>query len=315
MIDNTNKMPVNVLRFIHPKTNEYYYTALCDVMFRNLISKTSDTPFPISFTEGIIGEKVGNVDVNVNRDFGIDNIKDKEMVADVKMVSKKDGSRYILEMQTSSSNVLTKRFLAYIGSEYKRYLKKATDYDVLTPVTLIVILKENIPKFKDIDKYHTVWNVREEIFKDSIYDEDMTIHFIELPKYIEHKKKTNEINIWLEFLINPLGEEVQEAMRSKEELRLAVDMLNLLNSDDEVVDIALKEALDEYEKNGALKEREAIGEARGKEIGKEIGEARGKQELIKSMIANGVTIKDIAKMLKIETSEVEKMLNVSEASA
>ncbi len=56
-------------------------------------------------------------------------------------------------------------------------------------------------------------------------------------------------------------------MKTNEELRLAVDMLNLLNSDEEVASLAFKEVLEDIDRNSALAEREEIGEERGKEIG------------------------------------------------
>ena len=161
-------------------------------------------------------------------------------------------------------------------------------------------MTKNIPKFKNVKRYHSVWNGREEVFRNEVFEEDITIHVIELPKYIEHKKKTNEINIWLEYIINPLGEEVREAMRTKEELRLAVDMLNLLNSDDQVREIALKEILDDMDRNSEINDSREEGRAEGK--------AEGKAELIKEMLEHGVSMNQIAEMLNIETSEIEEML-------
>jgi len=230
---NTNQNQVNVLSLTHPETGQRYYTPECDVIFRNVISKSENTILPQKFAEGILEKEIGEVSVNENRDFDIDSVTDKEMESDVKMFSKNNNGIYIFEMQTSA------------------------------------------PK-------------------------DITIHVIELPKYIEHKKKTNEMNIWLEYIINPLGEEVREAMRTKEELRLAVDMLNLLNSDDQVREIALKEILDDMDRNSEINDSREEGRAEGK--------AEGKAELIKEMLEHGVSMNQIAEMLNIETSEIEEML-------
>lgn len=296
MAKDVKNTQVNVLSFKHPKTGKDYYTFECDVVFRNLINKSENTLLPQKFAEGVLEKKIGEVTVNMNRNLKVDSVKEKEMEADVKMVSKNDGGIYIFEMQTSAPNGITKRFSAYASNVYKNEIKKGMSYVEMPPITMVVIMTKNIPKFKNVKKYHSVWNGREEVFKNEVFEENITIHIIELPKYIEHKKKTKEVNIWLEFIINPLGKEVQEAMRTKEELRLAVDMLNLLNSDEQVREIAFREILDDVDRNSEIRD----GEERGLE--------QGQRNLIKKMIENGATIEQIAKMLKVEVDEVKEML-------
>lgn len=77
--ENVNKNPVNVLSFKHPETGQDYYTPECDVIFRNLICKTENTAMPQKFAEGILEREIGEVTVNVNRNFEVDSINDKEM--------------------------------------------------------------------------------------------------------------------------------------------------------------------------------------------------------------------------------------------
>ena len=300
MKESARKYPINVLSFEHPETGKKYFTPECDVIFRNLISKAENTTIPQKFAEGIIEKEIGGVTVNLNRDFPIDSVEDKEMEADVRMVSNKNGGIYIFEMQTSAPKDITKRFSAYVGSAYKSEIKSGMLYEKIPPLTLVIIMTKNIPKFKNVKRYHSVWNGREEVFKDVVFEEEIAIHVIELPKYIEHKKKTNEINIWLEFIINPLGEEVRNAMRTKEELRLAVDMLHLLNSDDQVRRMAFKEEFDEIDRLAEIKE------------GREEGVQAGKKDIIKKMIENGATVEQLAKMLNVEVEEIENMIIESE---
>lgn len=119
--------------------------------------------------------------------------------------------------------------------------------------------------------------------------------------------------MWLEFIINPHGKEVEKAMRTKEELRLAVDMLNLLNSDDQVREMAFKEILDDIDRNSEINDnrKRALAEGRAEGIakGKAEGKVEGKVEIIKRMIENGISIEQISEMLKMKTSEIEEMLN------
>ena len=303
LTENVNKNPINVLSFKHPETGQDYYTPECDVIFRNLISKTENTVMPQKFAEGILEKEVGEVIVNVNRNFEVDSINDKEMEADVKMISKKNGGIYIFEMQTSAPDGITKKFSAYASSAYKSIIKKGMLYQDMPSLTLVVIMTKNIPKFKNVKNYHSVWNGREEVFKDEVFEEDITIHVIELPKYIEHKKKTNEINIWLEFIINPMGKEVEEAMRTKEELRLAVDMLNLLNSDDQVREMAFKEILDDIDRNSEINDnrKRALAEGRAEGIAK--GRAEGENKL--STLINSLIDAGRNDEIQMVTSDIE----------
>ena len=308
-MENTNQNQVNVLSFEHPKTGKKFFTPECDVIFRNLISKAENTIFPQKFAEGILEKEIGEVTVNLNRDFQIDSVEDKEMEADVRMVSNKDGGIYIFEMQTSAPSDITKRFSAYASSAYKSEIKSGMRYEKIPPLTLVIIMTKNIPKFKNVKRYHSVWNGREEIFKDEVFEEEITIHVIELPKYIEHKKKTNEINIWLEFIINPTGEEVQKAMRTKEELRLAVDMLHLLNSDDQVREMAFREVFDEMDRHAEIEENKKIAIQEGRKEGRKEGRLEEKKSIIEKMIKKGYTLEQISEILEIKIEEIEKVLS------
>lgn len=134
MTENVNQNQVNVLSFRHPETGQDYFTAECDVVFRNVINKNENTIMPQKFAEGILEKEIGEVTVNMNRDFVVDSVNDKEMEADVRMVSKKDGEIYIFEMQTSAPNDITKRFSAYASSAYKSIIKKGMSYKKMPPL-------------------------------------------------------------------------------------------------------------------------------------------------------------------------------------
>ena len=75
---NINQNHVNVLSFIHPETGQRYYTPECDVIFRNVVSKSENTILPQKFAEGILEREIGEVSVNQNRDFDVDSVTDKK---------------------------------------------------------------------------------------------------------------------------------------------------------------------------------------------------------------------------------------------
>jgi len=298
------KTPINVVSFLHPETKKTFYTPESDIIFRSIFGNEGNEKITKSFIEGIIEEKIEeDIDVNVNPEYKCENVKDKQMVSDVKVKCNESRNLIILEMQNKVENFITQRFSVYTHKAYHETLKQGTKYNKLKKVTLVAILANNIPKFKDIEQYHTVWNGREKEFSEYIFDENVTIHIIELKKYIKYKKETNKINPWLEFIIQPLGKGVEEAMRSKEELRLAVDMLHLLNRDQEVVDIAFRELMADIDRNSFI----SCAEEKGMEKGMKKGMEKEKIEIAIKMLKKGMDSKVIEEITGLTEKEISQI--------
>ena len=292
-----HKYPINVISFMHPDTNEVFYTPESDIMFHSIFGRVRNAIIAKSFLERNLGYKVGKLNLDANPEFPREYISDKKMVSDVKIVDEDYNVTYILEMQNTANDGLSQRFSSYAYKQFNEGLKKNVEYSKTGKVVLIVILSNNIPKFNNIEDYHTIWNGRDKRYMEYVLNENVTIHLIELRKYIKQKEKGGEINPWLEFIIDPLGEEVKNAMRTAEEFKLAVDMLNLLNSDAEVRDYAFKQKLAELDYNTAMGESERHGEK------------KGQRELIKKMIQNGATKEKIAEFLNIDVAEIDALIN------
>ena len=92
----------------------------------------------------------------------------------------------------------------------------------------------------------------------------LEIHIIELKKYQQHKNKTGKIDPWLEFLINPYGKEVLNMARTYEELRAAVDQLNMLEADEEVRELADAEMFARLDRNSQIAEERSEARAERK---------------------------------------------------
>ena len=90
-------------------------------------------------------------------------------------------------------------------------------------------------------------------------------------------------------------------MRTAEEFRLAVDLLNLLNSDDEVRDFAFKEKLAELDFNSAIDESETRGEKQGERNGIRIS--------VKKMLKSGMKLEKIAEILEMKKEDLQSILD------
>ena len=132
---------------------------------------------------------------------------------------------------------------------------------------------------------------------------------------MKQKKKTNNVEPWIEFLINPLSKEVENMARSKEELREAVEMLKKLNADDEVRKIAEAEERERLDRNTELYLAKEEGLTEGKSIGLKEGRASGlaegkaetKIEIAKQMLKSGEKLDLVMKYTGLSKEEIEKL--------
>ena len=235
----------------------------------------------------------------------------KLCILDVKAKTK-SGINYNIEMQNTSSKYLPKRILAYWSKMYTADLKKGGEYKNLNKSVAIMILNDKISLFKDLNKYQTKWNIREEDYKDIILTEDIEIRIVELKKYIEMKKqKKVKQNIWLDFLIEPKGREVLKAMKSNERIREAVDAWETATMDEQIRDLALRIQFAEMDRNSDLdcarEEGYDAGMKSGVKRGIEQGIEQEKLQNAKKMLEEHIPIEIVIKITGLTKEEIEKL--------
>ena len=82
---------------------------------------------------------------------------------------------------------------------------------------------------KEIEKYITKWNIREEEYQKIILTDVMEIYIIELPKFERYQEKTDKkLNSWVKFIENP--EEVD--MKENKEVGKARKVLEEISQDE-----------------------------------------------------------------------------------
>ena len=244
--------PINVTHFKNELTGKEFYTPESDIIFKCIFGRPGNEAITKAFLESILKHEVEEFTLEANPNFIKEHANAKGMIADVKAVGLESKNKYLLEMQTTAHRYLPRRFTVYSHNSHSEDLKKSDDYNLLRKVVTVVVLSKNLPQYRKIKEYHTIWSGREKRFTEYELDEDVTIHLIELQKYIKNKKKTNEVNPWLEFFINPLGEEVRKAMKNNKELESAVNELDFLNSDETVREIALFQKLAELDRRAEI---------------------------------------------------------------
>ena len=93
-----------------------------------------------------------------------------------------------VEMQVVKNDNMEKRIMFYWSKLYSQEIHKGEDYDVLNRTIVILIANFQLYKLKEIPKYHTKWQIREEKYRKIILTDTLEIHIIELPKL---KKQLN----------------------------------------------------------------------------------------------------------------------------
>ena len=159
---------------------------------------------------------------------------------------------------------IEKRLLFYWSKLYTKNINKGQDYNSLCKTIVILIANFELDKLKNIPKFHTKWQIREEEYKNVILTELLEICIIELPKINKiQQKDANEIRAWLSFLENPEKMEMEGMSKeNKEAIKEAKDVLKEISSDEReryLADLRLKyimdqKAIEEYGYDHGLEE-------------------------------------------------------------
>ena len=265
------------------KNQKPKYGPMYDVIFKCLFGNKENEKITKSFLESVIGDKIESITTDCKLELKRESVKDKKMEADV--IAKDNQLRkYIIEMQRRAYDYLPNRFIGYLARTYIADIKVKEDYNTLKRTVMVIIMEENFKKIEHIKKYHTIWHMREKDYPQKILSKNLEIHILELEKYKAQKKKTGKKDPWLEFFLNPYGEEVLKMARTYEELRAAVEQLNMLEADEEVRNLADAEAWARYDRmqqdrelrEKAIAEGLAEGKAKGLAEGRAEGLAEGK---------------------------------------
>ena len=103
-------------------------------------------------------------------------------------------------------------------------------------------------------------------------------------------------------------------MRTEEELRKAVELLKILNSDEEVHTIAEAEVYAEMDRRSELNFVRQQGEKRGERRGEKIGEKRAIEQIANNLLNKGMSTEDIIQITKIDEKLLKKIISKNNLS-
>ena len=249
-----------------------------DIVFKMFFGKKGNEKYLISFLESILNTKIKEIEVLQEVTLGQIVKEGKAGRIDIKATIDKEKIVNI-EMQIKDKYDMKKR-TAYYGSRLMaEQLKKGEIYEEIKPVILINILDYNM---LEVPEYHTKTVTVAEKHREYEVIDEITYHFIELPKFRKSKPElANELECWLA-LIDSKSRRLIEMAKEKSKI--------IEEADKEVEEILSDEAIREINyyhekwerddastKAYAYKKGEQAGEKKGEKRGREIGAKEGEK--------------------------------------
>ena len=297
-----NRKEVRPIKLLNIKT---------DYVFKRVFGYKGNEQITKNFLSCILGQKVSDIELEKNPILEKDLIDDKVGILDIKAEINKN-TNVDIEMQIIDKKNSAKRILFYCAKLFIRSLKSGKDYNSLKKTISILIADYELDELKEVRKYLTKWNIREEDYSKIILTDAMEIYIIEIGKFKKYQgtKRYKELDSWIKFIENP---EVIDM--SNKEIVMAKKVLDEISQDEHeryLAEMREKYILDQNATEAAgydkgLKEGHKKGIEEGIKEGHKKGVEEGKKEIAKKMLEEKLDIEFIEKITNISKEELKKM--------
>ena len=271
-----------------------------DYVFRRIFGQKGNEDITRGFLKAVTKVEYNNIDLEDTPILERDLIENKMGILDVKVVANKENNIDI-EMQVTKSEYIAERILWYWSKLYAGSIEKGEGYNSTKKAICILIADFKLEKLKEIEKYHTKWNIREEEYKNIILTDRLELHIIELEKLERRNNKSKEeeeLLNWCKFIKFP--EKVEESIIMKnEEIKKAKEQLDKISQDKKERRLAeLREK--------AIKDEMAIRDS-GYNEGRKEGLKEGIKKTAKNMLEMKIDKEIILKVTGLTMDEIENM--------
>ena len=269
-----------------------------DLVFQELFGKQKNKDITAHLLSLILNRKIKNIDLDVNKRMLGNRKNSKTGRLDIR-AKFNDGEDCNIELQVEPYPYMEKRMLEYWGSMYDAKINSGDSYKVLKPTISILIADYQITNLKHISKYHTIWNLREKDFSDTILTNDIEMHILEIPKINDNEMLKDELVQWLRFIKEPENKEVEKFMEENKYLKQARKELEHLSGDPDFKRLLESRA-------GFLRDVDAKMEV-AEEKGREEGKKQTQIEVAKKMKEENMDIEQISKITNLTIKEITEL--------
>ena len=269
-----------------------------DYVFKRIFGRKGNEDITRGFLKAVTKVEYNNIDLEDTPILESGLIENKMGILDVKVVASKENN---IEMQVTKSEYIAERILWYWSKLYAWSIEKGEGYNSTKKAICILIADFKLEKLKEIEKYHTKWNIREEEYKNIILTDRLELHIIELEKLERRNNKSKEeeeLLNWCKFIKFP--EKVEESIIMKnEEIKKAKEQLDKISQDKKERRLAeLREK--------AIKDEMAIRDSWYNE-GRKEGLKEGIKKTAKNMLEMKIDKEIILKVTGLTMDEIENM--------
>jgi predicted transposase/invertase (TIGR01784 family) len=262
-----------------------------DIAFRKIFGDENKKEVLISFLNAILmlenEHKISGIEILTPYQLP-DLVGGKVTIVDVK-AKDQTGKQYIIEMQIAEMDGFDKRVLYYASKSYSSQIDRGELYEKLNPTFFIGILEFIITQNADYISRHKITDIQtgEHLLK------DIEFNFIELPKFTKQESEINSIvDQWIYFIKNAESLAVIPETVQDEGLKTAYHSADKHNW--------TKRELEEYDKV-FIREQDDRGRL-------SFAEKKGKREMAKQMLADGMPVESVAKYSGFSVEELNKIL-------
>ena len=268
-----------------------------DYTFKRVFGYTGNEEITKGLLNAILKEEVTEVNLNCNTILERDLYDDKLGILDIR--AKVNNAVDInIEMQLVDEKNIEKRILFYLSKMYTQNLKQSHNYSELNKCISILFIDFELDKLKEIPKYLTKWNIREETYGKIILTEVLELYIINLSK-IDKYSENKILDTWVKFISNSEEFDMENA---DESIKKAKEVLDEISED-------------EHEQYLAHLREKYIFEIQGiEEAGFDKGLAKGLaekkqslEEIAKKLKAKNMKIDEISEITGLTKEEIEKL--------
>ena len=242
----------------------------------------------------ILKEKVTEVSLNCNTILERDLYDDKLGILDIR-AKVNNAVDVNVEMQLVDEKNIEKRIIFYLSKMYTQNLKKSHNYSELNKSISILFIDFELEKLKEIPKYLTKWNIREETYSKIILTDVLELYIIDLSKVKKYSENTL-LDTWVKFISNSEDLNMENA---DESIKKAKEVLDEISEDEHEQYLA-------HLREKYIFERQGIEEA-GFDKGLAKGKKQSLEAVAKKLKAKNMKIDEIAEVTGLTKEEIEKL--------
>jgi predicted transposase/invertase (TIGR01784 family) len=270
-----------------------------DIAFRKIFGNENKTEILISFLNAVLKlegkQKIVWVEILNPYQMPIV-LGAKSTILDVK-ARDKAGNEYIVEMQVTEKIGFAKRVVYYSAKSYAAQLNVGDKYHKLKPTIFIGILNFTFLEGTNYLSRHLILDAETHEHKRSAAQlKDLDFNFIELPKFNKTEKELQTlVEKWVYFIKNAENLTVVPAAIGDKGLKSAyteADQHTWTKEDLEAYEYSRMRENDEVTREMFVEQR---------------GEMRGKIEIAKNSLAEGLDIKLISKLTGLSIEQIEAL--------